>query len=355
MMEERLLNKGMKAAMMLLCLVLATKYQSQAQDAHFSQYYASSLYLNPAMAGLEKNLSFSTSYRSQWRSIVVPYITNQVSVIMPVYAKGPVENHMGGVGLSVYSDRAGDGNLKTTGANLSFAYNVLGRSDMYGLIFAIQGGLIQRNIDFGKLEWGEQFNPYIGFDPTITPVDLAMLNNYKLMADLNAGLLWTYNSDKNYLRSGVSAFSGISVSHMNMPNESMVENMKSKLPMLFKYHGGIEFRSSSKFSVSPNLLVMAQNNLYQINAGTYLSYKMFDSPFGALANTDVMFGSWYRFKDAFIFSTGLSNEHYTLGFSYDMNSSMLRYNTRGRGAFEISLSLRHVKGENRRRFSTPRI
>jgi type IX secretion system PorP/SprF family membrane protein len=345
----------MRAAGMFALLVLTLLHKAMAQDAHFSQYYAASLYLNPAMAGVERELTFSSSYRAQWRSIVVPYVTNQVSMIVPVFGKGSMEKHLGGIGLSVFNDKAGDGNLKTTGANITFAYNLIGSSETHELTFAVQGGLIQRNIDFNKLEWGEQFNPYIGFDPTVTPVDLALLNNRKVMADLNAGLMWTFNADKDYLRTGKSAFSGIAVSHMNRPNESMVDGMTSRLPILFKYHGGIEFHTSSKFNISPNLLVMAQNHVYQVNAGTYVSYKMFDSPVGVLANTDVIFGAWYRLKDAFIFNTGIGNEHYTLGFSYDLNSSMLRYDTRGRGAFEISLSVRNAKEHKRKRFSTPRI
>ena len=37
-----------------------------AQDAHFSQYYANPIYLNPAFAGLDRCPTVHTNYRNQY-------------------------------------------------------------------------------------------------------------------------------------------------------------------------------------------------------------------------------------------------------------------------------------------------
>ena len=44
------------------CIVLT----AQAQDPHFSQYYANPLYLNPAFAGVKKCPTVHMNYRNQY-------------------------------------------------------------------------------------------------------------------------------------------------------------------------------------------------------------------------------------------------------------------------------------------------
>ena len=92
---------------------------SKGQDASFSQYYSSELYLNPALASEELDLTFSSNYRTQWSSIVDAYQTSQMSLIYPFYSKDIEEKHLGGGGLSVFTDNAGNGALKSFGMNLS--------------------------------------------------------------------------------------------------------------------------------------------------------------------------------------------------------------------------------------------
>ena len=109
------------------------------------------------------------------------------------------------------------------------------------------------------------------------------------------------------------------------------------------------------FLLSPNFLVAQQNRFRQYNVGLYLTYRVFNPKKTILAKTDLIFGTWYRVGDSFILSTGIDHESYQIAFSYDVNSSNLRYATGGRGAWEVSLTLRLVKEKKMKRFSTPRI
>ena len=63
---------------------------SDAQDVHFSQYYAAPLTLNPALTGLVNGVfRASFNYRNQWFNIptlntIAPYQTYQASFDMPL-------------------------------------------------------------------------------------------------------------------------------------------------------------------------------------------------------------------------------------------------------------------------------
>lgn len=340
----------------VFALCLCTGGGLIAQDAHFSQYYSSELYLNPALAGSEPGITFGSNYRTQWRSIVNPYTTSQVSMIYPFYSKSKEEKHFGGAGLSFYNDKAGDGNFKTLGVNLNLAYNLelSYRNGGQYLSFGMQGGIIQKNVDYTNLEWGEQFNPYVGFDATVVP-DENQLGNGTLYPDLGFGMVYYYNLSNDFDRKKTAGFVGVSAYHLNTPNESFVSGVEARLPILYKFHGGISFPISSRVTLSPNLLGMLQNDVYHINTGLYMSWKAFSSSSPLLEDSQVILGTWYRHRDSFIFSTGLTHKNYTFGFSYDFNHSSLRHSTHGRGAYEFSLTIRKMKSREYKKISTPRI
>ena len=326
-----------------------------AQDAAFSQYYSSELYLNPAMAGEEQYLTFSSNYRQQWKSIVLPYTTSQFSLVVPYYDNTVAQRHKGGFGLSIYNDRAGQSNFRTTGINLTGAYNVpLTLDYSQNLSFGLQAGLVQKSIDYTDLEWGEQFDPFLGFDASINPTE-TNLGNSTMYPDFSAGIMYYYNYQQDYKQRKISGFVGGSVYHLNTPNESFVPGAGSTLPRLFKAHGGLTVPVGDKMSIAPNLLYMNQHRNDHVNLGLYLSYQVFGSTNNILEEAEVILGTWYRLEDSFIFSVGMHQKAWTLGFSYDYNNSSLRHETRGQGAYEVSLQIRRVKEKSLKRNSTPRI
>lgn len=351
--------RKIKYIWVLACLFFA--FLSKGQDAHFSQFYAAGLYLNPALVGAEQEATFKSSFRTQWRNITIPYITSQISLISPLYSKGIKKKHFGGLGISFYNDKAGDGNLKTLGVMGSGAYNLsLSQAGYHFLSFGLQGGFIQKQIDFTNLEWGEQFNPYIGFDPSITPTNNNVLSR-SIIPDANVGIMYFYNGGKNYNYKKISAYSGISVYHLLEPDESIIKDIESNVPRLYRYHGGAEVHFSEKVNISPNVLFMYQDQNTQLNGGLYLTYQMIDvHESNLLKKSELILGAWYRLGESFIFLTGLENDYYTFGFSYDLNASTLRTAARGAsggqvGAYEVTLSLRMVKEKKLAKFSTPRI
>jgi type IX secretion system PorP/SprF family membrane protein len=343
-----------KILLLFVCFLLLTGV-SKAQDATFSQYYGSSLFLNPALVGNYESLTFNSSFRSQWQSIVDPYTTSQISLMAPLKGGRYHKTKYGGIGATVFNDVAGNGNFKTTGIMGSFAYNKsLDRKNLRVLSFGGQVGVIQKQVDFSNLEWGSQYNPFVGFDGTVNPSE-AGFDNRIWYPNVNLGFMFYYNPTRTYLFTGMSSYSGLVVSNVIRPNESFIQDERSALPLLIKYHGGFEVHASTKVNISPNILIQYQAQNYQINGGVYITYRLFNTPLGVLAKTDLIMGAWYRYGDAAIISMGLDNRYYTIGFSYDYNASTLNNVTSGRGAYEITLTLRKVKEARRRRFSTPKI
>lgn len=328
-----------------------------AQDASFSQYYASSLYLNPAFAGIESRLTLNANSRTQWKSVLSksPYLTNQISLIVPINIKGINEKHLGGVGVSVFNHKAGGGSLKTLGANFNVGYN-LNLSSLHVVSFGVQGGFVQRSLETDDLQWGSQYNQsFGGHDPTFNPgttPDVSLFNNTVSFADFAGGIMYYYNPERDYEEKGLSFYLGAAAFHLSRPNESLLKDSTNKLPMLIKSHAGFEINLSEKFNVSPNVLLATQNQLMQINTGVYLTFLFGDKEAKA-APSFMLLGAWYRLNDSYIFSAGVGNSVYTLGFSYDLNNSSLRYNTNGRGAYEISLKLQKPGSNKKVRIYNP--
>ena len=59
-----------------MILISFTGLTLQAQDVHFSQFYAAPLLVNPAQTGnFSGTARVGANYRDQWGSITVPYRT----------------------------------------------------------------------------------------------------------------------------------------------------------------------------------------------------------------------------------------------------------------------------------------
>jgi len=325
----------------ILLIICVLPFSSKGQDAVFSQFFNSTLYLNPALAGIEQDVTISFGHRSQWRNLLFPYTTSQFSAIVPYYKSKHTKplGHVGGFGLSVYNDTAGENNnFKTTGGNLAFAYNLpLDHRYVNLITFGLQLGAINKRIDPDGLQWGEQYNPFLGFDATISSSDVTSLRG-RTFIDINAGAFWWYNPIQTGNEMINSANSGLSISHLNNPNESLFDQDNQQLPLLYKYHGGLVLNVSHKATVSANYLIAYQDETVQNNIGSYLSYKLTTFNQGKMTYGIARLGGWYRINDSFILLTEFETALFKAAFSYDWNTSSLRYNDRGIGTYEINLS-----------------
>jgi type IX secretion system PorP/SprF family membrane protein len=359
------MNKLLRAFKVFIFLI-GLAGTASAQDAVFSQYFASSLYLSPCFAGIDPHFTVGVNTRTQWKSIGTPYVTNQISMIKPFYRYGLTDHNVGGVGISVFQDKAGDTGFQTLGANVSGAYNIYA-GEHHTITLGLQVGVMQKQLSLDKLRWGSQYNPGLGeYDGELLPdqiIQQGLLQERKMLIDVGAGIMYYFKAGRDRREKGMSFWLGYSAYHLNRPNESLIQGVKSNLPMMSKMLGGFEFTLGTRFNLSPNVLVAMQGRdveatkgmtNMQINGGMYITYLLLD-PTSDMKPKDLILGGWYRVNDSFIASVGIASNLYTIGFSYDLNQSSLKTATAGKGAWEVSLKIHIPKKEKVKRYYTPRI
>lgn len=335
----------------LLLACMSCGLSIQAQDIHFSQFYASPLTLNPAMTGVMNcNNRFTANYRNQWASILKSDAYNTYSVSYD--RKVPVGQYdYFGFGGALWSDVAGSLNFGTMKGllSVSFSKRMFGdRTSSHYLVLGANGGVTQRRIDFHLARWGDQHNGDGGFDPNVTSqedINGTFDRDNFLFADVGVGLLWFSVFDKNN-----NVYIGGAYDHLNRPDQSF--NSQNTIPLYSKYtvHAGGEFLLTKNMSLLPGAVMLKQGPSFEINGGTSFRFLL-----GGEGQA-VQFGLWSRLAnrlsdnmllDAFILSSRFDYNEFSIGFSYDINTSELNQATNANGSFEFSLIYKICGAENR--------
>ncbi|KWW24614.1 MAG: hypothetical protein F082_1615 [bacterium F082] len=304
----------------LVCLLLAALQGASAQDIGFSQFYANPLYLNPAFAGSKIAPRFSLTYRNQWPKLVSAFQT--VSVSYDQY----IPSLHGGIGAIALADRQGDHGILNSGffgAMYSFRFQIA--REIY-INAGLQASLsnVSVNWDYNYLRFGDQIDPNQGFIYQTAAQEPDRTS--KWYADFSAGLM-AY---------GDIWYAGVAAAHLSRPSQGLYS--EDRLPVKYTFHAGAlinvskERRRTSSLGlgtpvISPNFIYQYQGTLHYFNYGLYLDWMPF------------LVGVWYRNgvenSDAFIFMLGLQQDHFKVGYSYDVTVSKLANQTAG--AHEVTL------------------
>jgi len=311
---------------------------SSAQDIHFSQLTQTPLLLNPAQAGLSHGFMAIINYKDQWKSVSSnPFRTFNVSADM-AYNKKKSGSHLG-IGLDVFSDKAGDGEMGTTTGQLHLS-GVLAANDMNLISAGIYGGFGQRSLSYEKLYWDNQYiNGALDMTaPSMEPGAAAG----RTYADIGAGIAWFYGKGHNTISSNdaMTFNAGFSVQHINQPVYTFYGNNNARLPMKFVAHGNADVGLKNySLVLEPGYVVMLQGGHREINAGVLVKYLMQEASHytGRKKPAAFVLGGYYRFGDAFNIVTAYEFDFMRLGFSYDVNLSGLTVASKSRGGFEVSL------------------
>ena len=323
-----------------------------AQDPVFSQFYTSSLYLNPALSGMERDIVLGVNYRSQWSGVNLPFRTFQFSAIHPIIQQGVRSKHLGGFGATLFSDEAGP-NREIVSQGLSFAssYNFqLNRKGNHLIATALQFGVVQKQLNMDALQWSSQYSSVMGYDPSL-PGETFVFERVTSPV-INAGAIWRLVVDSKFKSVNIF-YQGFAASNINRPKGFYIKE-KDAPSILYKLHGGWLHQFTNGFEVSPNYLIQYQKGT-QINVGAYAAYSLPAVTSKSITDLKVSVGLWYRIDDSFIVTTGFSTASWNAGFSYDANASSLERNFQGANAFEISFAYRISIMKTLRRFSTPLI
>lgn len=295
---------------------------------HFSQFYSSSVYLNPAFAGAGVCSRVSTVYRNQWSGVSRGYSSTLVSYDHYISSQNL------GVGLMLGRDFAGTGNISTTIVNPVIAYEAKINRKL-GLRVGFQPGLGISSINFDNLLFGDQ----IARGGDIATIEEFPEDIYYF--DIAAGILAYANK----------YWFGLSFYHLNSPIISYYGNSKTTIPLKYSAHGGHKFLlndEEEKF-ISVAFNYRGQQKFDQLDIGAYYTKDMFN------------IGIWYRGipwlkayekgysnKESFAIVLGLKTDIMSVGYSYDFTISSLNISNT-HGAHELSLSYQFCSLKNQKR------
>lgn len=275
--------------------------------------------------------------RDQWPGLPNDYLSTSVS-----YDRWADELNSG-FGIIGNGELSGTGQLWRAEIAPTYAYQAV-INDKIVVRSGVKMGFNSIGINKNKLLFNDQLE-----SGTVTTE--TKLRSSRTYLDFSWGLLGMYD---NY-------WAGLSVNHLNQPDQSLLEGGSNPLPRRWSFHGGAK--------IPLNVIAAAETAQRDITlAFDYKAQGKFDQlDIGGYLNTyPVVLGIWYRGlplksnrqssinADAITLLFGLYREGYRLGFSYDITVSRLAI-TRSAGSFEISFikEWTHKKKKRRKQFIVP--
>ena len=330
----------MRKVFFLAILFAGAVLEANAQDPHFSQFFASPLTLNPAFTGkFEGNLRFSGNYRNQWPTINRAFVTTTLSMDAPIMRNHISATDTWGVGAMAYSDQSANGALKVNYITMSTAFHKGLDEDGYHQIGAgFQATYSNMMLDITNLKFADQLTPF-GFTGTTTEIfnNSNLKNNY---FDLNAGVLYTGStSDDNNFYLGVSMY------HLTRPEQHFTGTFFLLNPRATIHAGGY-FPVGPTSTLHLSGLYSSQAKASEAVVGGALQFLL-GADNNSAKPTSLYLGSWLRMNDAVIPYVGLEFGDFRLGATYDANVSSLKTASEARGGMEISLIYIKKSAESR--------
>ena len=314
----------------IICILFLSYYNLSAQDIHFSQYNAQPLLLNPALSGLnECDYRVGGIFRAQWLAVSAgnTYRTTSVFADMALFKPNKSSNFLG-VGISFYSDQAGDLNYTTNKVDISLAYHIiLEKNTKQSFSVGLQGGFGHRGLDQTKAVF--EYDPVTG-EPVLSNSE-SLDRDPLFYGDIGLGFLYSIAPTRksNY-------YFGFAIQHLNQPNISgfYSKNLNERQYMKFTGHFGSSIPLSDKLFIQPGFLILKQGPSFEATISNYFKYKFSNLP---NKNTAIYIGTMYRVLDAVIIAARADFKGFNVNFSYDINVSKLTATSKANGGPEIGL------------------
>lgn len=314
--------------MFLMVALLFTHPDLRAQDPNFSQFYNNQVYYNPGMTAIGNGFTFRTQVRSLWTPVPGKFNTYSASF------EGEAINKVG-LGVLAFSDVAGEGLLRTTGANFYYSYRAV---DTRNLIFqvGVSGGIVNKYIDWSKFTFSDQLDEVFGRIHTSGFIQPNL--NTSTYADFGSGFAFRFNnrsrkSGTAYKKSTITL--GGAVHHLSQPNDAFLGD-REKLPMKFVVHGNANILVN-KLIYSPAFIFERQNQFQTVTVGGSIINRPFSVGFWVRNRTYLFTGRKY---DSFIVTAGANlplNRETTMRITYAFDMTLSRLRTASIGSHELSL------------------
>lgn len=279
----------MKKLILSIASVVFCSLNMQAQqDPMVSQYMFNGLYLNPAYAGSHDYWTSTLSYRNQW----VGFDGAPQTMIGSI--DGPIRDKNMGLGMILLHDQLGV--TKQNTAILNYSYQIK-TSATTKFAMGVNAGISQFS---AKLT-----------DLTVWDQDQVFQNDLTSKVLPRFGVGMYYYGKKHYL--------GLSIPTLFAYQKDMNFNFDlSKATFLRRHYmftAGYVFETSKDIKIKPSVLVK-----YVKNAPVQADFNL-----ATVYKDKFWVGASYRTNDAFaIILEYQTNEHFRVGYAYDITTSKLR-------------------------------
>lgn len=296
---------------LLTILILGITCSLSGQDYHFSQFFANSQLLNPAMTGnFKEDYRLNFIHRNQWSAIGSKFQTSTFGGDFK-FTGGKLNKDRLGVGVQAYIDDQA-GILKTQGFLLSLGYNhALDDHARHHLGGGLQVGYMSKSLDNSSLTYGSQYQNNQYNADLSSGEDLSNMNLGNL--SMQIGMAYSVDISKE-----THAFTGISAYQITGPSES-VAGSDNTLGRRYMFNLGMDHVLTDKIIIEPEFMFMVQSGATDLNIGSLLKYELRPE-----FQTNLILGAFYRTSDAAIALIGLEHKGIEAMFSYDVTLTDLR-------------------------------
>lgn len=334
-------------------IVLLGYISASGQALHFSQYYNAPMLLNPANTALmpDDDYRLGLNYRNQWAVVPVPYNTFSAYGDMKVGGNKNNENHNNwlGIGLALFDDKAGSGNLSLFQLYGSMAYH-LQMSNTFMLSLGFAGSVVQRSVNYDNLLFGAQWDgmTFNGNIPNGEKLGIIKTSYYKV----DPGINFAYFPNENlYVKLGGS------VDNLNRPVESFYGYSKNTLD--YRPIGNLDvlIKTGPVLIVNPSVYYTQQSGASELVFGSQFRTVLNSSKQLNPLSTQLILGVYDRLGDAVIAVAGMQLGPVQFMASYDITLSALAPYNAAYGAMEFSLVYvgKYYKNKDiKRTYSCPR-
>ena len=332
----------MRKQLLFFCFIIFASLGLSAQDAHFSQNYATPMYVNPGLTGLYNgDIRMTATFRNQWASISTsaPYRTLAVSVDGKLTPDNGKKGWISG-GLHILSDKAGLLNFSTNAIDVALALNT-SIAESHFISFGLMAGINRKSFDFNTAEFGNQFNG-IGYSSEIQSNEIFDSNGYTRFGLSGGGIYYYLKDNRTYWYVGGAAYNlvqskktflGVGEEGLGMPSR-----ISAQMGGSFKVH--------SRIDIVPGLYFVKQSIHLKTDLGTLVRYVIQNNSRSGIFRA-LSIGPWLRLTkgfesgmemDALIIATRLDYDAWAFGLAYDFNISDLNNATNGKGGTELTVA-----------------
>lgn len=275
--------------LLVLCLFANTVFSQQDPQMSFNSF--NHLAVNPAFAGMNQAICFSSIHRNQWMGFEGHPLTTTFAAHMNV------DKLNSGVGINMVQDKLGFN--KDFHAGLAYSYHVVAGEGLLGIGLGL--GMIQKAFDAQGLRSPESITDgtNVYYDPAIPH------SESNVVFDANAGLFYRTNN----------LYAGISTTHITQPGTAFDDGKNSFIRRHYYLTTGFYWQLPNPlFELRPSLFVKYDGATAQYDLNTILQFRK-----------QIWGGVTYRFRDAITAMVGMTTEkNLGFGIAYDFTLSSLR-------------------------------